>query len=532
MIAERSQKGVEAIIKHSAVHPRILLSHINAAIADKSAQTRQYGMTHLRTFIESPSAKIILHDGLLDQAEQMVKRCLGDVNPAVREQGRTTYWSFERVFPQPAAKIMASLDGTARKQLERANQPRQGNGDGAAPPVRPQSKPRASSAMSAMIAAKRAQVAAERAGATATPTPATVAIPASSRQPAPGEGGDSVMATPSTKPPMEVQSLPVTPSSPREAPTGPSPHAHEVATRDLPPSAPAARRTASSPVTPTRLPRPVSSRASQAPSPPPPISPVSSAHTVSKQPPSQNRIARLSREIRPPSVDGRRSNAHSRTSPQSHPSHNGNASTTPASRMSALPRPISAVMSGASSDVSARSRSSSLARTLSRSPPGPADSPLQGFCAPGGSAGPGARRTTSAPLHATRPSATPRSLSGPNRPRPSQPPLIPEAHTYFTYQDPAEEARHAQAQQGLSAAKQLLEFDDDDALIPTAPMTPMRGVRGSNMPALAPMRGPLNGLRRREWEDSPMPMTPKLIHKLEHSGYERSWWTARRKREC
>lgn len=28
-----------------------------------------------------------------------------------------------------------------------------------------------------------------------------------------------------------------------------------------------------------------------------------------------------------------------------------------------------------------------------------------------------------------------------------------------------------------------------------------------------------------------MPMTPKLIHKLEHSGYERSWWTARRKRK-
>ncbi|BEI87167.1 hypothetical protein CcaverHIS002_0705130 [Cutaneotrichosporon cavernicola] len=112
MIAERSQAGVAAIIKYSTVQPRILLSHINAAISDKSAQTRQYGVAHLRTFIESPSAKNILHDGLLDQAEQMVKRCLSDINPAVREQGRITYWSLERIFPQPAAKIMSSLDGT------------------------------------------------------------------------------------------------------------------------------------------------------------------------------------------------------------------------------------------------------------------------------------------------------------------------------------------------------------------------------------------------------------------------------------
>ncbi|BEJ18190.1 hypothetical protein CspHIS471_0704670 [Cutaneotrichosporon sp. HIS471] len=530
MIAERSQAGVAAIIKYSTVQPRILLSHINAAISDKSAQTRQYGVAHLRTFIESPSAKNILHDGLLDQAEQLVKRCLSDINPAVREQGRITYWSLERIFPQPAAKIMASLDGTARKQLERANPQRHGNGDGATPAVRPSPKPRASSAMSAMIAAKRVQAATERASATATPTVATFSTNLSGQPATPHGVRDSPVASPSPKPHREASGLPVTPTSPEESRTGPSQRAHEADTPSHTPAAATAPRTPGSPATSTRLPRPVSSRASHAPSPPSPISPVSSAHTVSKQAPSLKRIARLSREIKPPSLDGRQSDTHSVRSPQSHTSRNGKALPSPVSRMSTLPRPISGVMSGASSDVSARSRSSSLARTLSRSPPGPAESPLQAFRAPGGNVAHGARRTTSGSLHAARPTTTPRSLSGPNRPRPSQPPpLIPEAHTYFTYQDPAEEARHAQAQQGLSAAKQLLEFDDDDALIATAPMTPVRGLPGNNMPTMAPARGLLNGLGRREWEDSPMSITPKLIHKLEHSGYERSWWTARRK---
>ncbi|BEI94938.1 uncharacterized protein CcaverHIS019_0705190 [Cutaneotrichosporon cavernicola] len=386
MIAERSQAGVAAIIKYSTVQPRILLSHINAAISDKSAQTRQYGVAHLRTFIESPSAKNILHDGLLDQAEQMVKRCLSDINPAVREQGRITYWSLERIFPQPAAKIMSSLDGSARKQLERANQQRHGNGDGATPAVRPSPKPRASSAMSAMIAAKRVQAAAERASATATPTAATLSTNLSEQLATPHGGRDSPVASPSPKPHREASGLPATPISPEEPRTGPSQRAHEADTPGHTPAAATAPRTPGSPATSTRLPRPVSSRASHAPSPPSPISPVSSAHTVSKQAPSLKRIARLSREIKPPSVDGRQSDTHS-----------------------------------------------------------------------------------------------------------------------------------------------LLEFDDDDALIATAPMTPARGLPGNNMPTMTPARGLLNGLGRREWEDSPMSITPKLIHKLEHSGYERSWWTARRK---
>ncbi|TXT04549.1 uncharacterized protein COLE_07368 [Cutaneotrichosporon oleaginosum] len=523
MIAERSQKGVDAIIKHSNVHQRILLSHINAAMTDKSAQARQYGATHLRTLLDSPNAKSILHDGLLDQVEQMVKRGLADVNPAVREQGRTTFWIFERYFSQPAAKILAGLDATARKQLERAIQQRPGTGEDVTPAVRPSPKPRASSAMSAMIAAKRAQVAAEKATATATQMSAEVAPQTSSRQPAARDIGNPPSASPPPVPAMSTLSLSRGPEPVTEVALGDT----EAATPARSPIALMARRTASSPATPTRLPRPGSSRTPQSASPPPPISPASSAHTVSNRASSQKRVARLSREVRPPSLDRRQSDAG--RSPPNHNAHNGQPSSSPVSRLSVLPRPIGTVMSGASSDVSGRSRSSSLARTLSRSPPGPTDSPLQAFRAPG-SAAPAPRRVASAPLSATRPSITPRSTSSSNRPRTTQPPLIPEAHTYFAYRDPAEEARHAQAQQGLSAAKQLLEFDDDDdEVIQTAPMTPVRGLRGSNMATMAMGRGPLNELKRREWEDSPLPMTPKLIKKLENSGYERSWWTTRRK---
>lgn len=131
--------------------------------------------------------------GLMDQIEAVMKKLLVDVNPQVRETARAAYWSFQKVWKTRAQAIMDSLEGTARKQLEKAkpeSDPETASvvteSSAKAPLTKPTGpkKPQASSAMSQMLAEKRrakaAELAASRAAessrAVSNPIPASPAI--------------------------------------------------------------------------------------------------------------------------------------------------------------------------------------------------------------------------------------------------------------------------------------------------------------------------------------------------------------------
>jgi len=101
--------------------------------------------------------------------------------------------------------------------------------------------------------------------------------------------------------------------------------------------------------------------------------------------------------------------------------------------------------------------------------------------------------------------------------------------------DAADEARRAQVAQGLSAAQQLIDFDDDQMPITAQqPITPARPTRHAQSTPLNPYRTPKNGSRhrvRQVWEDSPKAMTPKVLRQLEGRHTERNWWSQRRDRK-
>jgi CLIP-associating protein 1/2 len=115
------------------------------------------------------------------------------------------------------------------------------------------------------------------------------------------------------------------------------------------------------------------------------------------------------------------------------------------------------------------------------------------------------------------------------------------------------DALRAQANQALSAAEQLLDFDDDDHVQhPGLPVTPSKHSNGSAPVGLGLgsgigngngngnghaygsdlLRTPVNARSRAIWEDSPrnQAVTPTYLEKLKARKYERSWWT--RQQEC
>ncbi|KAK8865635.1 hypothetical protein IAR55_000780 [Kwoniella newhampshirensis] len=104
------------------------------------------------------------------------------------------------------------------------------------------------------------------------------------------------------------------------------------------------------------------------------------------------------------------------------------------------------------------------------------------------------------------------------------------------------EAVRAQAAQAESAAKQLMEYTEEEALKPSSSArtrlqtsegstTPVTPARTSNDGANGHLyETPTNGLGgRRAWEDSPRPgaITPLMMEKLQQRKHERLWWSRR-----
>lgn len=196
--------------------------------------------------------------------------------------------------------------------------------------------------------------------------------------------------------------------------------------------------------------------------------------------------------------------------------------------------------SGLSSPAS-RSRSSSLARTTSRSPP-PQTSPSIKSGLRSSQTRDGSTRSSSA--------ATLDSLRTPTlkrRPIPSYatneniglgldssilPTGTPGAgsSTNIPKEEVVDEALRAQADQAISAAEQLLDFDEPDPSTPArTSLFPARNGTHDHL-----LRTPINGGGRNgnSWEDSPrnQAVTPLFLEKLKGRRYERSWWA--RQQQC
>ena len=226
MIADRSQKSATAIITHSTCHPRLYISHIHAGMNEKNIQTRQYSAGHLKTFLDAQAPRsrhaIESTPGLLEQVDECVKKSLHDVNPQVRELGRAAYWSYQAIWPSRANEIMRSLDGMAKKQLEKAD-PKLSATIKTVPapaPVPPKPKQRVS-AISALLAEKRKVKASET---------GSVGIGDSPRvwpTPGPDSPGMKIMngltsPTPAgpSRPMPTMPTSPQSPTSPRSPPAG------------------------------------------------------------------------------------------------------------------------------------------------------------------------------------------------------------------------------------------------------------------------------------------------------------------------
>ncbi|KAK5131033.1 hypothetical protein LTR08_001383 [Meristemomyces frigidus] len=110
----------EAIFQNCSYHVR-LMQHIWAAAQDKNASTRQCVPEWLKTIIKRMAGykHHFESSGGLDLAEKCLKHGLDDAKPAVKEGTRAAYWTFAKVWPDRADKVMAGLQDLAKKALQK-----------------------------------------------------------------------------------------------------------------------------------------------------------------------------------------------------------------------------------------------------------------------------------------------------------------------------------------------------------------------------------------------------------------------------
>lgn len=101
-----SQQGnatVDIILGKVSYNTRIM-QHIWLACQDKNVQPRTYATGWLKTLItkEAHHKSHVEHTGGLELIEKCVKKGLADPNPGVRENMRSTYWTFAKVWPARA----------------------------------------------------------------------------------------------------------------------------------------------------------------------------------------------------------------------------------------------------------------------------------------------------------------------------------------------------------------------------------------------------------------------------------------------
>lgn len=110
---------VDIIICNVSYNLRIL-QHIWLACQDKNVQPRTYATGWLKTLLKNNAhhKSHLEHNGGLDLLEKCIKKGLADPNPGVRENMRSTYWSFASIWPAKADAIMSGLDATQQRLLD------------------------------------------------------------------------------------------------------------------------------------------------------------------------------------------------------------------------------------------------------------------------------------------------------------------------------------------------------------------------------------------------------------------------------
>ncbi|SPJ70768.1 related to STU1 - mitotic spindle protein [Fusarium torulosum] len=111
---------VDILLSNVSYTPR-LMQHIWMACQDKNVAPRTYATGWLKTILkkEAQHKAHLEHTGGVDLIEKCIKKGLVDANPAVRERTRSTFWTFWGLWPTKADAIMADLDGTAQKLLNK-----------------------------------------------------------------------------------------------------------------------------------------------------------------------------------------------------------------------------------------------------------------------------------------------------------------------------------------------------------------------------------------------------------------------------
>ncbi|POR36231.1 Protein stu-1 [Tolypocladium paradoxum] len=161
--SQQANATVDTIISRVTYSAR-LMQHVWGACQDKNVQPRLYSSGWLQTLLrkEAHHKSHVEHTGGVDLMEKCIKKGLGDPNPGVREKMRSTYWAFWGVWQARADAIMADLDSTAQKLLNKdPHNPNSSKKSADAPPPRPglsrstmtSSKP---SLREAMLAQKKA----------------------------------------------------------------------------------------------------------------------------------------------------------------------------------------------------------------------------------------------------------------------------------------------------------------------------------------------------------------------------------------
>lgn len=116
--AQNGNLTVDAIIGNVSYTSRIV-QHLWLACQDKNVQPRLFVTGWIQTLIMKHSGHrgLIEHSGGVDVLEKCIKKGLGDANPGVRENMRSTFWTFARMWADRAEGYVSNNILTLVKQL-------------------------------------------------------------------------------------------------------------------------------------------------------------------------------------------------------------------------------------------------------------------------------------------------------------------------------------------------------------------------------------------------------------------------------
>jgi CLIP-associating protein 1/2 len=115
---------IVSILLSTVSYNHKLTTHIWTAAQDKNQNPRVASSAWLRVFLDShgvESKSQIEHGQGMENIEKTLRKGLTDPSPDVRTPMRDVYWTFARIWPERAEAIMAKLDLSGRKALDKAN---------------------------------------------------------------------------------------------------------------------------------------------------------------------------------------------------------------------------------------------------------------------------------------------------------------------------------------------------------------------------------------------------------------------------